>query len=63
LANGAAFGYADEHPSLKKLLFALLVTDYAHQLNGDIPQAVRGFVLPRAGASEEEYVHHYKALS
>jgi uncharacterized protein (TIGR02687 family) len=46
-----AFGYADEHPSLKKLLFALSVTDYAHQLNGDIPQAVRGFVLPRAGAS------------
>jgi uncharacterized protein (TIGR02687 family) len=47
----AAFGYADENPSLKKLLFALFVTDYAHQLNGEIPQAVRGFVLPRAGAS------------
>jgi uncharacterized protein (TIGR02687 family) len=46
-----AFGYTDEHPSLKKLLFALLVTDYAHQLNGDIPQSVRGFVLPRVGAS------------
>lgn len=47
----AAFGYFDENPSLKKLLFALFVTDYAYQLNGDIPQAVRGFVLPRVGAS------------
>jgi uncharacterized protein (TIGR02687 family) len=47
----ATFGYSDENPSLKKLLFALFVTDYAHQLNGDIPQAVRGFVLPRIGAS------------
>jgi len=47
----AAFGYVDEQPSLKKLLFALFVTDFAHQLKGDIPQAIRGFVLPRAGAS------------
>ncbi|BBO04475.1 alkaline phosphatase [Bradyrhizobium ottawaense] len=46
-----AFGYFDENPSLKKLLFALFVTDYAYHLNGDIPQAVRGFVLPRVGAS------------
>ena len=34
----AAFGYAEDDPSLKKLLLRLLVTDYAHHLKADVPQ-------------------------
>ena len=44
-----AFGYAEDDPSLKKLLIRLLVTDYAHHLKGDVPIALAHLVLPPSG--------------
>jgi uncharacterized protein (TIGR02687 family) len=46
-----AFGYDEENPSLKNFLLRLLLTDYAHYLKGDVPQALRGLLLPRTGWS------------
>jgi uncharacterized protein (TIGR02687 family) len=46
-----AFGYADDDPSLKKLLIRLLVTDYAHHLKADVPGGLVNLVLPRSGRS------------
>jgi len=43
------FWYADEVPSLKKLLIRLLVTDYAHHLRANLPRALEHLVLPPAG--------------
>ena len=47
----AAFGYAEDDPSLKKLLIRLLVTDYAHHLKADLPTSLAHLVLPPAGRS------------
>ena len=44
-----AFDYADEDPTLKKLLIRLLVTDYAHHLKSDAPVALQHLVLPALG--------------
>lgn len=45
----ATFGYADEVPTLKKLLIRLLVTDYAHHLKANLPRALEHLVLLPAG--------------
>lgn len=45
----AAFGYAEENPSLKNLLLRLTLTDFAHHLKGDVPQSLRPLLLPRTG--------------
>lgn len=45
----AAFGYAEENPSLKNLLLRLMLTDFAHHLKGDVPQSLRPLLLPRTG--------------
>ena len=45
------FGYEEESPTLKNFLLRLMVTDYAYQLKGDLPQSLRGLLLPRAGWS------------
>jgi uncharacterized protein (TIGR02687 family) len=45
----AAFGYAEETPSLKNLLIRLLVTDYAAHLKAELPGAINHLVLPAAG--------------
>jgi uncharacterized protein (TIGR02687 family) len=47
----AAFGYAEEHPTLKNLLLRLLLTDYAHHLKAEIPTSFRGLLLPSSGRS------------
>lgn len=47
----ATFGYEEENPTLKNFLLRLLLTDYAHHLKGDVPQALRGLLLPRIGWS------------
>jgi uncharacterized protein (TIGR02687 family) len=47
----AAFGYEEENPTLKNFLLRLMLTDYAHYLKGDVPQSIRGLLLPRAGWS------------
>lgn len=44
-----AFGYAEDDPSLKKLLIRLLVTDYAHYQQGDLPNALAHLVLSPSG--------------
>lgn len=41
-----SFGYTEDTPSLRNLLIRLLVTDYAHQLNGALPTALQHLVLP-----------------
>lgn len=46
-----AFGYEEENPTLKMLLLRLMLTDYAHYLKGDVPQSIRGLLLPRAAWS------------
>ena len=45
------FGYLEDTPSLKNFLFRLMLTDYAHDLKADVPQSLRGLLLPRAGWS------------
>ncbi|MEI6395776.1 MAG: BREX-1 system phosphatase PglZ type A, partial [Verrucomicrobiota bacterium] len=40
------FGYAEETPSLRNLLIRLLLTDYAHHLNGGLPFSMQHLVLP-----------------
>jgi len=47
----ANFGYEEENPTLKNFLLRLLLTDYAHHLKGDVPQSIRGLLLPRTGWS------------
>jgi uncharacterized protein (TIGR02687 family) len=47
----ATFGYEEENPTLKNFLLRLVLTDYAHHLKGDVPQALRGLLLPRIGWS------------
>lgn len=47
----STFGYEQDDPTLKNFLLRLLVTDYAHHLKGDVPQAIRGLLLPRTGWS------------
>lgn len=44
-----AFGYEEENPTLKNFLLRLLLTDYAHSLKGEIPQSIRGLLLPQNG--------------
>jgi uncharacterized protein (TIGR02687 family) len=46
-----AFGYEEENPTLKIFLLRLMLTDYAHHLKGDVPQSIRGLLLPRIGWS------------
>lgn len=41
------FGYTGENPTLKNFLLRLLVTDLAHYLKGEVPQSLRGLLLPR----------------
>ena len=45
------FGYLEDNPSLKNFLLRLMLTDYAHHLKGDVPQSLRGLLLPRTGRS------------
>ena len=47
----AQFGYEEENRTLKNFLLRLLLTDYAHHLKGEVPQSVRGLLLPRIGWS------------
>jgi uncharacterized protein (TIGR02687 family) len=47
----ATFGYEEENPSLKNFLLRLVLTDYAHHLKGDVPQSIRGLLLPKTGWS------------
>lgn len=47
----ATFGYEEENPSLKNFLLRLVLTDFAHHLKGDVPQAIRGLLLPKPGWS------------
>jgi uncharacterized protein (TIGR02687 family) len=47
----ATFGYEEENPTLKNFLLRLMLTDYAHHLKGDVPQAIRGLLLPKTGWS------------
>ena len=47
----ATFGYEEENPTLKNFLLRLVLTDYAHHLKGDVPQSIRGLLLPRTGWS------------
>ncbi len=47
----AAFGYEEENPTLKNFLLRLVLTDYAHHLKGDVPQSIRGLLLPKTGWS------------
>ncbi len=36
-------------PASRTLCLRLLLTDYAHHLKGDVPEALRGLLLPRTG--------------
>ena len=47
----AKFGYEEENPTLKNFLLRLMLTDYAYQLRGEVPQAIRGLLLPKQGWS------------
>jgi uncharacterized protein (TIGR02687 family) len=47
----ATFGYEEENPTLKRFLLRLFLTDYAHHLKGDVPESIRGLLLPRIGRS------------
>ncbi len=45
------FGYSGESPSLRNLLIRLLVTDYAHHLQGRVPPSLEHLILPKTGQS------------
>ena len=47
----SVFRYDEETPALKNLLIRLLVSDYAHQLAKELPDALRHFQLPPSGAA------------
>jgi uncharacterized protein (TIGR02687 family) len=47
----ASFGYEEGNPTLTNFLLRLVLTDYAHYLKGDVPQSIRGLLLPRTGWS------------
>jgi uncharacterized protein (TIGR02687 family) len=47
----ATFGYEEENPTLKNFLLRLVLTDYAHHVKGDVPQSIRGLLLPKTGWS------------
>jgi uncharacterized protein (TIGR02687 family) len=48
----STFGYEAETPTLKNFLLQLLVTDFAHHLKAELPQALRSLLLPhRSGRS------------
>ena len=40
------FGYNETEPSLRDLLFRILVTDFVHTLRGETPKSLQHFVLP-----------------
>lgn len=40
------FGYAEDTPTLRNLLIRLLLSDYAHHLNGGLPTSLQHLVLP-----------------
>lgn len=45
------FGYEEDVPSLQNLLIRLLVTDFAHHLEGEVPQGLHHLLLPVANRS------------
>jgi uncharacterized protein (TIGR02687 family) len=45
------FGYSEDSPSLRNLLIRLLMTDYAHHLQGDVPPSLEHLILPKTGRS------------
>ena len=45
------FGYSEASPSLRNLLIRLLVTDYAHHLQGNVPPSLEHLILPKTGQS------------
>jgi uncharacterized protein (TIGR02687 family) len=47
----ATFGYTEENPTLKNFLLRLVLTDYAYHLKVEVPQSIRGLLLPRTGWS------------
>ena len=47
----ATFGYEEENRTLKNFLLRLMLTDYAHRLKVDVPQSIRGLLLPKSGWS------------
>ena len=47
----SVFGYDDDGPTLKNLLIRLLVSDYAHHLEKELPAALRHLRLPRSGTA------------
>lgn len=44
----ATFGYDEENPTLKNFLLQIMVTDFAHHLKDEVPQSIRGLVLPKS---------------
>ena len=47
----SVFGYGDDGPTLKNLLIRLLMSDYAHHLEKELPAALRHLRLPRSGTA------------
>ncbi|HDZ61752.1 MAG TPA: BREX-1 system phosphatase PglZ type A [Nitrospirae bacterium] len=41
------FGYKENEPSLYNLLIRILVTDFALEIKGDLPQSLNHFLLPK----------------
>ena len=47
----ASFGYEEENPSLRNLLVRMLVSEFCHQLRGDVPAPLKHLVLPKSGTA------------
>jgi len=45
------FGYSEENPSLRNFIIRLLVTDFANQLRGNVPDSLAHLLLPQSGVS------------
>ncbi len=45
------FGYTEESPTLRNLLVRLLVSDFAHDLEKELPGSLQNLQLPRSGTT------------
>lgn len=47
----SAFGYAEQNPSLRNLLIRMLLSEFNHQLHGDVPASFQHLLLSKPGTA------------
>jgi len=59
----AQFGYAENEPSLRDLLFRILVTDFCRSMTGEPAEALKHFILPerKLAANASVFVSRWRS--